>query len=231
MTDFVQSAALKNCWYPVIDSADLVDSPVAIRLLDEDLVIWRSETGAVAVAPDRCPHREAPLSIGSLENGVLSCAYHGWDFGGDGRCVSIPSSGSEATIPPAAHLSCRSAEERYGLVWVCPGTPDVPIPEIAQEADPAFRRINTGVEAWAVSTPRMVDNFLDVSHFPYVHTGTFGGAFLAGQFSAVAAFFAALRSQGMRSGRRRPCYRPIQIGSDQTEEQDHAPSRQNQPRR
>ncbi len=176
MTTFVHQGALKNCWYPVIDSSDLADAPVAVRLLGEDLVIWRSSNGGVVVAPDRCPHREAPLSLGALGNGVLTCVYHGWGFGDEGRCVSIPSSGPDANIPPAAHLPCRSAEERYGLVWICPGTPDVAIPEIAHDSDPAFRRINTGVEAWAVSTPRMVDNFLDVSHFPYVHTGTFGGA-------------------------------------------------------
>lgn len=176
MTTFVHQGALKNCWYPVIDSSDLGDSPVAVRLLGEDLVVWRSSNGSVVVAPDRCPHREAPLSIGSLDNGILTCVYHGWGFADEGKCVAIPSSGPDATIPPAAHLPCRFAEERYGLVWVCPGTPEVPIPEIIHDDDPAFRRINTGVEAWSVSTPRMVDNFLDVSHFPYVHTGTFGGA-------------------------------------------------------
>lgn len=67
-------------------------------------------------------------------------------------------------------------QDRYGLIWVCPGEPDYDIPLVLQDADPAFRRINTGVEPWAVSTPRMVDNFLDFSHFPFVHTGTFGGA-------------------------------------------------------
>ncbi|MDW3179077.1 MAG: aromatic ring-hydroxylating dioxygenase subunit alpha [Acidimicrobiia bacterium] len=176
MTNFVHHAALKNCWYPVIDSADLVENPVSVRLLGEDLVLWRSTNGSIVVAPDRCPHREAPLSVGAAENGVLSCAYHGWGFGDDGQCVSIPSSGPEATIPPSAHLPCRSAQERYGLIWVCPGDASTPIPEIGQESDPKFRRINTGVEEWAVSTPRLVDNFMDFSHFPWVHTGTFGGA-------------------------------------------------------
>jgi len=59
---------------------------------------------------------------------------------------------------------------------MCPGTPRFPIPSIAQDEDPAFRRLNTGVEHWKVSAPRLVDNFMDFSHFPWVHTGTFGGA-------------------------------------------------------
>lgn len=176
MTAFVHHPALRSCWFPVIDTADLGDEPVALRLLGDDLVVWRGPSGQPLVAPDRCPHRESPLSIGTLEAGVLTCPYHGWSFGEDGTCVSIPSSGTGATIPPAAHLPCMRAEERYGLVWICPSEPEYDIPEVSQDADPAFRRINTGVEAWSVSTPRMVDNFLDFSHFPFVHTGTFGGA-------------------------------------------------------
>ena len=56
----------------------------------------------------------------------------------------------------------------------CNGTPRAPIPDIVQEHDPAFRRINTPVEVWRVSATRMVDNFLDITHFPFVHVGTFG---------------------------------------------------------
>ncbi|MEM7274058.1 MAG: aromatic ring-hydroxylating dioxygenase subunit alpha [Actinomycetota bacterium] len=175
MTAFVHRHALRRCWFPVCESPDVADSPVAVRLLGHDLVLWRTASG-IGVAPDRCPHREAPLSIGSIEDGTLTCAYHGWGFGPDGRCVSVPSSGPGAATPPTANLRCGRVEERYGLVWVCLDEPATTIPEIAQDADPAFWRANTGVETWSVSTPRMVDNFLDISHFPWVHLGTFGGA-------------------------------------------------------
>jgi phenylpropionate dioxygenase-like ring-hydroxylating dioxygenase large terminal subunit len=176
MTRFVHSAALRTAWYPVAQTADVRDAPLAVRLLGDDLVIWRAGDGSLVVAPDRCPHREAPLSIGTVTDGELACAYHGWSFGVDGQCVSIPSSGPNATIAPTAHLACMQAQERYGLVWVCPGEPAADIPQIAQENDPAFRRLNTDVELWTTSTPRLVDNFMDFSHFPWVHTGTFGGA-------------------------------------------------------
>ena len=75
--------------------------------------------------------------------------------------------------------------ERYGLVWVCPGTPPPDgIPAIGYEDDPTYRRINTGVEVWATSALRMTDNFLDIAHFPYVHTGTLA----AGAQRRVPAF-------------------------------------------
>ena len=176
MTSFIERQVLQDFWYPVVDSADVDDGPRAVRLLGKDLVLWRSPRGDVIAAPDRCPHREAPLSIGTVADGVLSCAYHGWGFGDDGRCVAVPSSGPGAAIAPSAHLGCANVAERYGVVWVCPGQPRAPIPTIDQDADPAFRRINTGVEPWHVSAPRLVDNFMDFSHFPWVHVGTFGGA-------------------------------------------------------
>lgn len=177
MTSFVDRAELRNAWFPVLESNDIgVDVVMPVRLLGDDYALWRNADGTLVAAPDRCPHREAPLSIGTVDGGELSCAYHGWKFGDEGTCVLIPSSGPDATIAPAAHLPCISVVEQYGLVWLCPGTPTHPIPAIAQENDPAFRRLNSGIEHWTTSTPRLVDNFMDFSHFPWVHTGTFGGA-------------------------------------------------------
>ena len=139
-------------------------------------MLWRPDAGSIAAAPDRCPHREAPLSDGTIADGLLRCPYHGWSFDGRGRCARIPSSGSEAAIPPKAHLSTVRVQERYGLVWVAlggEGDPP-PLPDVAEDHDPAFRRIIEPLQQWRVAATRMVDNFLDVAHFPYVHVGTFG---------------------------------------------------------
>jgi phenylpropionate dioxygenase-like ring-hydroxylating dioxygenase large terminal subunit len=170
------SAALANSWHPVARSVEVVAAPVAVTLLGRKVVLWRTSSGAVFATADRCPHREAPLSIGSVEDGCLTCAYHGWTFGDEGRCIRVPSANEGVPPPSRAHLSAYDCEERYGLVWVCLGTPSAPIPCVAQENNPAFRRINTPVEVWQSSATRMVDNFLDITHFPFVHVGTFGRA-------------------------------------------------------
>ena len=170
------SAALSNSWHPVARSVEVAATPVAVTLLAQHVVLWRTPSGAVLAAPDRCPHREAPLSAGVVDNGCLSCAYHGWTFGDGGRCVRVPSASEGVPPPRRAHLDPYHCEERYGLVWVCLGTPSAPIPCIVQEDDPTFRRINTPVEVWRVSATRMVDNFLDITHVPFVHVGTFGRA-------------------------------------------------------
>lgn len=167
------SDPLHHCWYAVADAASVGDGPVAFEIRDTPYVMWRSDAGLVAVA-DRCSHREAKLSLGSVADGCITCPYHGWVFGDGGRCVAIPSSGAGATIPPIAHLESLPIAEHYGLVWFCPGEPAQPVPHLATEYDDAFTRLNTATEIWNVSVTRMIDNMLDVAHFPYTHAGTFG---------------------------------------------------------
>ena len=171
----IEHSELRRHWYVVAEDADVTDEPLARTLLGEQLVLWRSPDGAVVAAPDRCPHREAPLSRGAVHDGCLVCPHHGWTFGDGGVCVEIPSSGAGKKVPPAAHLPVIHAEVRYGLVWVClADEPAGTIPLMSAEHGPAYRRINSGVEVWSTSSTRMTDNFLDISHFPYVHTGTLG---------------------------------------------------------
>ncbi len=170
----IDAPALRHQFYVVAEAADVDAAPVAVTLLGQPYVLWRTADGEVVAAPDRCPHREAPLSGGTVHDGCLVCPYHGWTFGDGGRCVEVPSSRVGRHVPPAAHLSTLPVEERYGLVWVCPDEPRGAIPEMSAEGDPTYRRINSGVEIWETSVTRMTDNFLDISHFPWVHTGTFG---------------------------------------------------------
>jgi phenylpropionate dioxygenase-like ring-hydroxylating dioxygenase large terminal subunit len=171
---FVEAPALRGYWYVVAESGDIAGAPRAVRLLGDDVVIWRGPDGALVAAPDRCPHREAPLSLGHVDDGCLVCCYHGWTFGAEGRCVRVPSAPDGVPVPPKSHLQPLHVVERYGLVWLCLGEPAAGIPEMAAEHDPAYRRINSGVDIWKTSATRMTDNFMDISHFPYVHVGTFG---------------------------------------------------------
>ncbi|HUD97427.1 MAG TPA: aromatic ring-hydroxylating dioxygenase subunit alpha, partial [Woeseiaceae bacterium] len=148
--------------------------PLARTLLGERLVIYCDAAGQVVAAADRCPHREAPLSAGTVRDGVLVCPYHGWSFGEQGRCVHIPSADPSMPIPRNGHLLRFRTEVRYGLVWVCLGNEPGDLPLIGQDRDRTFRRINNPVERWRASAVRMTDNFLDIAHFPWVHSGTFG---------------------------------------------------------
>ncbi len=165
---------LDDCWYAVATGDSIANEPVPIEIRGTAYAIWRAADQHLIAVRDRCSHREAPLSLGTVENGCVRCPYHGWTFGGSGRCVDIPSSGAGATIPPAAHLDPLPVAERYGLVWFCPGEPTAPVPHLGVDDDESFTRLNTGMQTWNCSATRMIDNMLDVAHFPFTHAGTFG---------------------------------------------------------
>ena len=175
MTTLTDNSHLADQWHVVCEGADLADGPVGVTLLGRDYVVWRAPDGDVVAAPDRCPHRESPLSLGHVEDGCLVCPYHGWTFGDGGRCVAVPSAQPGVPVPPKAHLA--AVARRRAL------RPRVAVPRRAGGGDPGDRGRTTtrpiaastrASRCGRTSATRMTDNFLDISHFPYVHTGTFG---------------------------------------------------------
>ena len=87
---FADTRALRACWHPVAFAAGLGDRPAHADLLGEPLVLWRGPDGAPRVMSDLCVHRGTALSLGWISGEELVCAYHGWRYGADGRCVAIP---------------------------------------------------------------------------------------------------------------------------------------------
>src|SRR5437899_7034329 len=115
---------LRDYWYPVAYSADVMDQPIAVTVFADPYVVWRPAPDSPAsIAIDECPHRNARLSQGWLADGCLVCPYHGWSFGANGVARRIPSNEAELPIPPRARLEAVLAEEKYGLVWICVGMP------------------------------------------------------------------------------------------------------------
>jgi vanillate O-demethylase monooxygenase subunit len=147
---------------------------VAVELLGEPWVVARLDGTIVAFA-DRCPHRLAPLSIGTVCGARLQCQYHGWMFDASGACVAIPSLGPGAAIPPrAAVRSAAGVAERYGLIWISPEEPVVDLPVLPEWEDPTFVQAMNEPRLTTVSAGQLVDNFLDATHLRTVHAGTFG---------------------------------------------------------
>jgi len=156
-------------WVPVAAAEDLGPDPLRVRAFGRPLALWRGEQGVQALV-DRCPHRGARLSLGRVVPEGLQCGYHGWTFAGDGRCLSVPA--LPDFVPPEGHRAqAWSARERHGLVWVGESAREETLP--ALEDLPA-RRVMSGPFEVATSAPRVVENFLDVAHFAFVHPGTLG---------------------------------------------------------
>src|SRR6202167_5959478 len=82
---------LRRYWHPVYPEVGLRDNPVAnVRILGEDLVLYRDRSGDLGLIGQRCPHRMTSLAVGIPEEHGLRCCYHGWLFDRDGRCVEQP---------------------------------------------------------------------------------------------------------------------------------------------
>lgn len=169
----IQDPVLLNDWHAVATVDQLTRTPViGARLLGEDIVIWRSPDGP-RVWQDLCVHRGTRLSLGDICDGRLACPYHGWEYASDGRCARIPAHPDQA--PPAkAVAKTYHCQEAYGLVWASLGHPSKDVPMFDEWADDGFRKVPSGPYHVNASGPRVVENFLDVAHFPFVHGGYLG---------------------------------------------------------
>ena len=101
--------SLRDFWHPVATSEAVGTVPLGVRLLEQDVVVFRDEGGTVHAWRDICVHRGTKLSLGRVANGRLVCAYHGWEYACEtGSCVHIPSLAEGAPIP------ARARAERTG---------------------------------------------------------------------------------------------------------------------
>ena len=168
---------LARFWHPVAFAHEIQSTPVPARLLDVDLVIWRTDAG-VHVARDLCPHRGTRLSAGRVDQDQLICPMHGLHFDGEGQCSKIPSNPEQtARVSPRLRLQSLQVEDRYGIIWTClADTPIWPLPDWPGIRDAALKRVYVPPNTWAAAASRHVENFNDVAHFPWVHTQTFGGS-------------------------------------------------------
>lgn len=162
---------LRNEWYVVALAGELIDRPVARRILGEPLVLFRTASGKAVVLEDRCPHRGAALSLGAVEGDTIACGYHGFTFDAGGRCVHIP---GMATIPPQARVKPYPVIERWGWVfaWMGDATPDESkLPDFRWTTEPGYAGGMDYLHVGAAYT-LVRDNLLDLTHARYVHKNT-----------------------------------------------------------
>lgn len=111
-------------WHPVAIARDVGATPRRLRLLCENLVIFRDLRGRVGVVDERCAHRQASLYYGRVEEDGIRCAYHGWLFDVEGHCRDQAVEPEGGKFRDKVRQAWYSVREQYGLVFVYMGPPD-----------------------------------------------------------------------------------------------------------
>jgi vanillate O-demethylase monooxygenase subunit len=168
---------LRNVWYMAGWSEELGPGQVmSRRIRDRQLVLYRTDAGAVSALADRCPHRFAPLSLGEVRGDDLVCPYHGLTFNGSGACVRNPFS---EHIPAAARVDAWLCLERHGAIWLWGGEPETAdsakIPDLGLVEDSDTVRAVRGYMLLEAPYEFGTDNLMDLSHIEFVHKGSFAG--------------------------------------------------------
>src|SRR5919202_122648 len=166
---------LAGHWYVACSSAELGRRPVARVVGGTPLAVFRDGDGRAAAVVDRCPHRNAPLSLGRVRDGFLECRYHGWRFDAEGVCRAVPGLCGDADRR-ARRVDALPTVERHGFVWVAQGQPPperapFAFPHVDEPGYVTVRRTAT----LAAGLPASIENALDVPHTAFLHGGLFRG--------------------------------------------------------
>jgi 5,5'-dehydrodivanillate O-demethylase len=172
---------LRRFWQPVAVSKRLAPkSAMAIRILSEDLTLYRGESGKTHLVGNRCLHRLTLLHTGWVEGDEIRCMYHGWKYDGQGRCVHRPAETTQ--LPDKARIAGYATHEYAGLIFAYMGPGDPP--EFNLPRSEAFERPGdlgfARTEVWPCNWFQHVENSLDPAHVSFAHrmgrVGEFGRA-------------------------------------------------------
>lgn len=163
---------LRRYWHPVAVAAELNTRPIKrLRILGEDLVLYRGDDGDYGLVEEQCPHRGASLAYGKIEGCNIRCPYHGWLFDREGKCVEQPAEPANSTYKNRIHQPAYPVQKLAGLLFAYMGPKPVPLLpryDVLARAD-GERRI--------VVLPRLdcswlqpMENSVDPTHNHYLHS-------------------------------------------------------------
>jgi 5,5'-dehydrodivanillate O-demethylase len=161
---------LRRYWMPVAASCDLKAGTVRkVRLLGEELVLYRDTRGRPALLEEQCPHRRTSLAYGCVDDEGIRCPYHGWKFAGSGACLETPAEPANTALARRVRAQAYPVEELGGLVFAYLGP--LPAPLLPRYDlfvwDNALRDI--GYAVLPCNWLQIMENSVDPSHVEWLH--------------------------------------------------------------
>ena len=170
---------MRQYWIPALMSSELPASdgpPMRVRLLGEDLVAFRTTSGAVGLLAHTCLHRGSSLFYGRNEEDGLRCVYHGWKYGIDGRCVDMPNEPAESNFKDRVRATAYPCQERGGVVWAYMGPRGSvpPLPDLEPNMQPEGRS-SVWLAQRECNWAQALEGDIDTSHLAFLHLGAVSG--------------------------------------------------------
>jgi phenylpropionate dioxygenase-like ring-hydroxylating dioxygenase large terminal subunit len=200
----------RRYWLAVATAADLHDIPLRVKVLGEELVLFRDQESQLGLLGLHCPHRGTSLEYGDIEDGGIRCPYHGWLFDVSGQCLEQPAEPKGSAFHrKVKHLS-YPVREQGGLVFAYLG-PDrekpPALPRYFPLTDGRGRRSLEAARSYEYNWFNFIENGADPVHFSILHRsdpsdGTWRSWFF--NFNDIPAFDAVETSYGMKVISRKP---------------------------
>ena len=174
---------LRRYWQPVRLARDLGDAPQRVRILGEDLVLFRDGSGRAGLVHRHCPHRRASLEFGVCETRGIRCCYHGWLFDVDGTILEIPGQppGVEERRRASTRLGAYPVKEYKGLIFAYLGppaaVPEFPVYDTLEMPDHEMVPYQA---PFGCNWLQVQDAILDPLHTAFLHSRTSREQFSAG---------------------------------------------------
>jgi phenylpropionate dioxygenase-like ring-hydroxylating dioxygenase large terminal subunit len=169
---------LRRFWHPVMMSQRLARQPMALRILGEDLVLFRDLSGDLGLVHKHCSHRGMSLEFGIPAEHGIRCAYHGWCYAGSGQILETPGEAPHSRLKERLFHGAYPVLEHRGLIFAYFGPPAL---------QPAFPRLDmmelpdNEMLPWQIHSPcnwlQISENSMDPFHTPFLHTRMSGVQF------------------------------------------------------
>ena len=189
---------LRRYWQPVAFARDIVGTPLRVRILGEDLVVFRDRSGRVGVLHLHCAHRGTSLEFGIPVERGIRCCYHGWVFDVDGRCLETPGEPAGSRLRERVCQGAYPTHEFTGLIFAYLGPPDrqPAFPLYDSYAVPGHTLMPAAKFALPCNWLQVKDNSMDPVHTAFLHALSSGYQFTAA-FGAVPELDWVLTEAGM----------------------------------
>lgn len=201
----VMGDMMRQYWLPFLHDWELKPDapPLRVRLLGEDLVVFRSTAGKYGLIGDRCAHRGGGLFFGRNESEGLRCVYHGWKYDTSGACVDLPNEPAESNFKSRVSIKSYQCAEHGGMIWAYlgPGQANPPgLPQLEWTLVPETHRALRYSYVLKNNWLQGMEGDIDSSHLAFLHnrswdeTSSFGRRDLAPVYEVLDTAWGTMAS-------------------------------------